>query len=158
MTQFVNALVIPAPVGVVFSFFRTPANLQLLAPPELQLELIAAPPRLELGSRLELKGRRWGVPQRTALEVTALEMGKLLIEEQRAGPFRHWKQVHRFEPLGDNATRLSDEVTFEPPGGMLGLLVTATFVERELTAFYEHRNRRLLELLGDPEKTTLRPA
>ena len=76
-------------------------------------------------------------------------MGKLLIEEQRAGPFRQWKHEYRFEACGENNTQLTDEVTFEPPGGMLGLIVTTAFVQRELTAFFHFRNRRLLELLDE---------
>ena len=145
MPTFVETVVVPAAVEAVFAFFRVPANMLLLTPPELHLELVAAPPLLELGSRMEWKGRRWGMTQRTTLEVTALAMGKLLIEEQRSGPFRQWQHAYRFEAVAEQTTQLLDEVTFEPPGGLLGQVVTTTMVLRELTAFFHHRNRRLLE-------------
>ncbi len=149
MPQFVESILIPTASEVVFRFLRTPANLPLLAPPEWQLEVVAAPPLLELGSRMEWKGRRWGVAHRSTVEVSAFEMDKRLVEEQRAGPFQQWKQVHHFEAVTETSTRLLDEITFEPPGGMLGFIVTAAFVQRELTAFFQYRNRRLLELLGE---------
>ena len=81
MPQFTDSIIVSAAVDTVFAFFRTPANLLLLALPELHLELIAAPPQLEVGSRLELRGRRWGIAHRTVLEITVLEMGKMLVEE-----------------------------------------------------------------------------
>jgi len=146
--QFTDSVLIPTASAVLFHFLRTPANLPLLAPPELHLEVVAAPPVLELGSRVELKGRRWGMAQRSVVEITALEIDQLLIEEQHAGPFRQWKHVYRLEAVDANRTQLDDEVTFEPPGGMLGLVVTAAFVQRDLTVFFQHRNRRLLELLS----------
>ena len=100
MPHFTDSVDIQADVGTVFAWFRDPANWLRLAPPELHLEIIAAPPLLELGSRLKLKGRRWGMVQRSTIEITGLEPGKVLIEEQRAGPFRRWKHTHRFETCG----------------------------------------------------------
>lgn len=153
MPQFVDSVVIPTAPEVVFRFLRTPANLPLVARPELRLEVVAAAPLLELGSRVELKGRRWGMSHQSVVEITALQLNELLTEEQRTGPFRRWCHVHRLEAVGPTSTRLDDEVTFEPPGGMLGLLVTAASVQRELAEFFRYRKQRLLELLqssGEP--------
>jgi ligand-binding SRPBCC domain-containing protein len=150
MPQFADVVVVPAGVEAVFAFFRNPQNFLRMSPPELRLEITAAPPTVELGARIEFKGRRWGVTHRTAIEITALEEGKLLTEVQRAGPFRKWEHVHRFEAIDPGTTRLTDEVAFEPPGGMLGLVVNAAFVERELTEFFRFRNQRLLELFRRP--------
>jgi ligand-binding SRPBCC domain-containing protein len=80
------------------------------------------------------------------LEITALAEDKLLAEVQRAGPFREWERVQRFEALGEAGTRLVDEVTFEPPGGLLGLVVNAAFVQRELASLFAYRKQRLHEL------------
>src|SRR5580692_1315932 len=107
MPHFTDSIVVSAGVDVVFEFFVTPANLLLLAQPDLHLEVVAAPRQLEVGARLELRGRRWGIAHRTVLEITALEMGKLLVEEQRAGPFRQWTHEYRFEAIGENSTRLT---------------------------------------------------
>jgi uncharacterized protein len=147
MPHLVDAVDIQADVETVFTWFRDPANWLHLAPPALHLEIVAAPPLLEQGSRLELKSRRSGMVYRTTMEITGLEPGKLLIEEQRAGPFRQWKHSYRFAALGDGATRLTEEVIFEPPVGLLGFIVTASYVEKELAAFFHYRRQRLRELL-----------
>jgi ligand-binding SRPBCC domain-containing protein len=146
MPAFTDSLTVPAATATVFGFFRDPRNVLLLAPPELHLEITAAPAVLDVGARVEFKGRRWGVTHRSVLEIVALEECKLLTEVQRAGPFREWQRAQRFEALTATATRIVDEVTFEPPGGLLGLVVNAAFVQRELASFYAYRKARLSEL------------
>src|SRR5205823_13726845 len=112
---------LPRPVEDVFAFFRQPANLVQLAPPELNLELLAAPAELALGARLTWKGRRMGISQQLVNEVTAFEENVLMVQEQRQGPFRRWVVTQHFERIADG-TRLRETIEFEPPGGMLGLL------------------------------------
>jgi len=146
MPEFTDSTIVPAGAAAVFAFLRDPRNALRLAPPELHLEITSAPPLLEVGARVEFKGRRWGISHRSVLEITALAEDKLLAEVQRAGPFREWERVQRFEPLGEAGTRLVDEVTFEPPGGLLGLVVNAAFVQRELASLFAYRKQRLHEL------------
>jgi ligand-binding SRPBCC domain-containing protein len=146
MPEFTDSMIVPAAAAAVLAFLRDPRNALRLAPPELRLEITSAPPLLEVGARVEFKGCRWGITHRSVLEIIALEEGKLLREVQRAGPFRAWERVQRFESLGETETRLVDEVTFEPPGGMLGLVVNAAFVRRELASLFEYRQQRLHEL------------
>jgi ligand-binding SRPBCC domain-containing protein len=139
---------IPRPVAEVFEFFRRTANLPRVVPPELQLRLEAGPERLVLGSRVTVTGRRWGVPQRVVSEVTALEPDALLVVEQRAGPLRKWVHAHRFEVV-PGGTRVTERVEFEPPGGILGMVMNAAALERDLRWAFEYRAKRLQELLGD---------
>jgi len=138
---------LPRPVAEVFEFFLRPANLPRLAPPELQLRVEEGPALLVLGSRVTVTGRRRGVPQRIISEVTALEPGARLVVEQRAGPFRRWVHLHRFAAV-PGGTRVAERIEFEPPGGLLGLVVTAAVVEAELRWAFEYRAKVLKELLS----------
>src|SRR5687768_15966621 len=103
----------------VFARFIQPSWLLSTAPPELSLRLIEAPSVLHLGARTTIADRRWGIPHRATLEVTAFETDRLLMEEQREGPCKRWVVTHRFEPV-EGGTRLTAFVEFEPPGGLLG--------------------------------------
>ncbi len=147
MPQLDNAILVACPPAEVFAFFLVPANLLALAPPDLHLQLVEGPERLELGARLTWKARRWGLTQRLVTEVAAFVPDTLLVEEQRQGPLRKWVHTRRFESVPEG-TRLSERVEFEPPGGLLGLTVTARAIERELDAVFAHRAAKLRERYG----------
>ena len=84
-----------------FALFRRTAERLRFAPPDLHLQLVEGPAEVRLGSRLTVKGRRWGVTQRMESEITAFEEDALIVEEQRRGPFRSWKHTQRFEPTAE---------------------------------------------------------
>ena len=147
MPTFETTADYPAPAPAVFRLLRRSAVLALLAPPEMHLQLQDGPEKLTLGARLTLCGRRWGVPQRVVSEVTAFTEDALLVLEQRQGPFRRSIHTHRLHALPNGGTRLDERIHFEPPGGVLGLTVTAAFIERELAALFAFRRQKLAELL-----------
>jgi ligand-binding SRPBCC domain-containing protein len=148
MPRFVATIDLSAPVAQVFDFFRRPANMLRVSPPYLHLQLEDAPDDLQLGARLTLVSRRWGMRYWSVTEVTALEPGVSFVEEQKEGAFRKWVFTHRFEAIPDGGTRVTAEIDYETPGGMLGLLMTPAAVERELTEFFRYRNEQLAAILG----------
>jgi ligand-binding SRPBCC domain-containing protein len=133
-------------VAVVFDFLSRPANLIELMPPEFNVRLVEGPERLYVGARMVLHARRWGFSQRLVSEVTAFEEDRLFVDEQRDGPFPKWVHTHLVEavPYG---TRLIDRIEFEPPGGMLGALLTEENIASELQEMSAYREQRLRELL-----------
>ncbi len=147
MAIFESIILLTRPPADVFDFLTRPAQTILLAPPEMSLRLIEAPERLSLGAQVVIAGKRWGVSHRSTLEVTAFEAGKLLVEEQRRGPFRSWKLTQTLEEVA-GGTRLTAVIDFEPPGGILGLTVTESSLRRELDTLFTYRAARLTELFG----------
>jgi ligand-binding SRPBCC domain-containing protein len=147
MPGFEQETFLACPAAVVFDFLCRPANWVRLAPAELRLRLAEGPELLGLGARVTLQGRRWGVPHRTVSEVTGFEPNALLVVEQKQGPFGRWVHTHRLEdsPAG---TRLRDEIDYEPPGGLLGRLVTAASLAKELEEVMAYRTGQLRSLLG----------
>jgi ligand-binding SRPBCC domain-containing protein len=136
------------PVAEVFDFFCRPANLVRISPPELHLALVEGPERVELGSRIVLKGRRWGISQRVVSQITAFEPEVSFADEQVEGLFRLWKHTHRFEALPEGGTRTTDSIEYESPGGALGLIVTNRFIDNDLRWVFDYRHQRLSELLS----------
>ncbi len=149
MPIFESSVCLARPVEEVFEFFSRPENLGRVSPPEMQMR-VEGPELLNLGARLTLTGRRWGVTQRVVSEITVFEPGARLADEQREGPFRRWVHAHEFEAV-PGGTRVTERVEFEPPGGVLGLVMTAAVVERELRDVFAYRSRQLLELFGEVE-------
>jgi ligand-binding SRPBCC domain-containing protein len=139
------------PADVLFSLLLRPTNLPLLAPADVNLRVLTAPEVLTFGARITVQTRRWGIAIRLTTEVTALIADRLLVEEQRQGPFRRWVVTRTLEPLSDGATRLIETVDFDPPGGLLGLRATAARIEADLAEMFAHRDRKLAEWLGVTE-------
>lgn len=144
MPIFESSLVLTRPPADVFALYTQPAWLIQAMPPELSLRLIEAPERLSLGAKVVVAGRRWGVAHKVTTEVTAFETDRLVVEEQREGPFRSWRITNRFDPH-EAGTQLASRVEFEPPGGILGLIVTEGFVRSELESVFAYRAKRLRE-------------
>jgi len=147
MPFFEQTLCFPRPIAEIFDFFSRPANWITVAPPELHLRLLQGPDRIHKGATLALKGRRWGLPQRVLTEVTAFEPNLMIREEQRQGPLAKWIHTQHFEERNPG-TRLREHVDYEPPGGLLGLTVTAAYLARDLETMFAYRAGKLRELLG----------
>jgi ligand-binding SRPBCC domain-containing protein len=147
MPQYTTTLDLARPVEDVFALFAAPAQLVCLAPPELRLELLEGPERVQLGSVLRWQARRAGVRQFLVTEITAFEENGSIVEKQKQGPFARWEAVRRFAPH-DDGTRLIETVEFEPPRGVLGLLLNAKAIGAELERMFAYRELRLREMLA----------
>ena len=115
-----------------FALFRRPAERVRLAPPELHLHLEEGPDELQWGSRLTVRGRRWGVTQRMAERDHGVRGGSADRGGAAAGSVPVWRHVQRFAPSPDGGVRITDAIEYEPPGGVLGRLATAEAIRREL--------------------------
>jgi ligand-binding SRPBCC domain-containing protein len=148
MPRFETVEDVSASLSQVFDFFSRPANLLKISPPELHFQLLSGPEQLQLGSRITLQGRRWGLSQRFVNEVTEWVPEMRFVDEQREGPFKKWTHMHAFESLPDGGTRVTDRIDFEPPGGMLGFVLTSKAVERDLKWVFDYRGKMLVQLLN----------
>jgi ligand-binding SRPBCC domain-containing protein len=83
-----------------------------------------------------------------ATEVVVLEEGQRIVEEQRQGPFRAWRHERRFTALSAGETEVSERIDYEPPGGLLGLVLTAARIEADLERAYRERLGRITAMLG----------
>jgi ligand-binding SRPBCC domain-containing protein len=147
MPHFESTLFLAHPVAEVFDFLALPTNLIEVTPPEFNVRIAEAPERLHLGARVVLQVRRWGFAQRIVSEVTAFEPHRLMVDEQREGPFERWRHRHLLEAVADG-TRMTDHIEFEAPGGVLGFLLTPETVLGELQEMFAYRESRFKELLN----------
>ena len=104
-------------------FLGRTGNLAQISDPDLELEILSAPAIVTLGSRIEFRVTAFGFKQRATHEYVTVEDLKIM-EDQVEGPLRAWKHEQRIEIITDKQCRLIDRINFEPPGGMLGYLLT----------------------------------
>jgi ligand-binding SRPBCC domain-containing protein len=69
------------------------------------------------------------------------------VDLQSKGPYRRWQHTHSFEEC-DAGTWVIDDIEYELPWGLIGRLAQHWFVRRSLARIFDHRQQRIIELLG----------
>ena len=138
-------------VDQVFDFLIRPANLQAIAPPDMQFVFVTPPDIIELGTRLKVKAQVYGMVQELTYEIVEMKSPSLFREKMVEGPLKLWLHDYIIEPhpSADRVT-LINRIEFEPPGGVLGFLVTADSILDALDDGFEHRRELLQKQFKNP--------
>ncbi|MGN9841019.1 SRPBCC family protein [Nonomuraea sp. H19] len=101
--------------------------------------------RLALGDHVTWQARHFGITWRLTSAITACARPGYFVDEQLAGPFRHWRHEHHFTAAGDG-TLMKDVVDFAAPAGPPGTLAEVLVLRRHMTKLILLRNRHIKEL------------
>lgn len=99
--------------------------------------------RLKLGDSVTWQARHFAIPWRMTSKITDCTPPEHFTDEQAAGPFKHWRHDHRFEPDGRGGTVMRDEVDFEAPLGLLGTIAQVVVLRRYMAGLIRARNQHL---------------
>ena len=123
MPEFLSSSILECSAEKLRRFLGRTANLPQISNPDLELEILSAPEIVTLGKRIEFRITAHGFKQRATHEYVSVEELQI-IEDQVDGPLRAWKHAQQIEIIAASQCRLTDRVEFQPPGGMLGYLLT----------------------------------
>jgi ligand-binding SRPBCC domain-containing protein len=137
------------PVERVFDFLVSTENFTKIVPPDLKLKLVQSPERLVLGSRFEVQISGFGIPQNVIYEITEYVEPHRFQESQVKGPLGRYVHDHALAAQEDGTVRVVDRIEFEPPGGLLGFLLTADRLKTSLEQGLTHRHRELKRILDN---------
>ena len=138
---------VPQPLEKVFDFFSRPENLQEITPPWLNFRIARVEDALHAGSLIEYKLRVHGFPMRWTSEIAEWMPPNRFVDNQIRGPYALWRHEHSFT-AANGGTRIRDEVHYILPFGIVGRIVHALMVRRDVSAIFTYRRKRLEELLG----------
>jgi ligand-binding SRPBCC domain-containing protein len=136
MPAFLKSIVIEAPVENVFGFHEREDALRLLSPAFPPVRVMRKMGGTEPGSRVEL---RIGPFEWVALH-SGYEKNRFFEDQQISGPFAEWIHRHEFEAVG-TATRLTDRVDFQLPGGVWMNRLFGWAVQLGLHQMFRHRHQ-----------------
>ncbi len=137
---FISVQDLPAPRGDVFLFFADPANLEALTPSWLSFEMLTPRPLPSgEGALFDYRVQVRGLPIRWRTLIETFIPGERFVDRQIAGPYALWHHTHRFEDLPDGGTRMTDQVRYRVGWGILGRIVTALWVRRDIARIFEYR-------------------
>jgi ligand-binding SRPBCC domain-containing protein len=140
---------LPITIEEAWDFFSSPENLKEITPPHMGFEITSGKPaRMYPGQIISYKVRPLpGYSVRWVTEITHVSEPHYFVDEQRAGPYKMWHHEHRFEEI-QGGVRMTDEVTYALPFGILGWIARSIFVKNELEKIFNHRNMVLLSRFG----------
>lgn len=131
----------------LFDFITRVSNMQAVSPPEVDMVIVEAPEVIALGSKLVFKVQAFGVAQQLIHEIVEFERPRSFREKMTKGPLSAWIHDYTVEPVGAQHAALINRIEFEPPGGMLGMLLTADRILSRLEDGYAHRSEALKKAL-----------
>lgn len=99
--------------------------------------------RMKQGDTVTWRARHFGVWWRMTSLISAYDPPGYFVDEQVAGPFRHWRHAHHFEPDGNGGTVMRDVVDFAAPLGPLGRLAERLALDRYMPLLIRVRNEHL---------------
>ena len=147
MSQSVSSSILPVSADRLRAFLGRTANLPQISDPALELEILSAPEIVTLGQRIEFRITAYGFKQRATHEYVTVEELQI-IENQIDGPLRAWRHHQQIEVVGTDECRLTDRIEFEPPGGMLGFLLTEAKVKDSILDGMQIRYESLVDLIS----------
>ncbi len=151
MANFEDRVTIQRTVEDVFDFFSVTRNHEKITEGHLGVVFTQAPERFERGSLLHFDIQGLGQVQSVIYEIIEFERPLRYLERQIEGPMKKWIHEHLFIPEGD-ATVVIDKVQFEPPGGLIGLLVSESRILDSLENGIFSRNQALKQILESEVK------
>jgi len=146
---FISHQDIPRPRAEVFAFFSDPSNLERITPPWLSFSVLNPPPlpRGE-GALFDYRLRVRGLSLRWRTLIESWEEGHRFTDRQLVGPYALWHHTHLFHDLPGGGTRIEDRVRYRVGWGLLGRIVTALWVRRDVARIFAHRRKAIARLLA----------
>ncbi len=149
---------IPASVQDVWAFFSDAQNLAAITPAKMKFRVTSGtlPQQIYPGQIITYRvSPLLGIPLFWMTEITAVQEGKLFVDEQRRGPYSLWHHQHHFEEK-DGGVLMTDLVHYEVPLGPLGTVANALIVRKELQTIFDFRARVVAERFGGTPENTVR--
>jgi ligand-binding SRPBCC domain-containing protein len=99
------------------------------------------------GTMIDYRLRLHGLPLRWTSRIELWEDGRRFIDQQEHGPYRFWRHLHEFVPVG-RGTCVCDQVAYALPLGWLGELLGLPVVRRDLVRIFDYRRAAVARMLG----------
>lgn len=147
MPEFLTSVSLNARQQQVYDFLLRPENVLKVSPPDIGLQFVQAPEVIRLGSAIEFKIQAFGQVQVFHHEITELVEPSRIVERQVKGLFKLWVHEHVLATEADGKTLVTDRIMFEPPGGLVGMLLTKNRILDHLEDGYFHRHQKMKKLL-----------
>lgn len=129
----------------VFRFFSRPENLQKITPPDLSFKILTPSPiEMKAGAVIDYQIKLGFIPLKWRTLIESYDPPHRFVDTQQKGPYAYWHHLHQFKQEGERVL-LEDIVDYRLPFGLLGRMVHAISVKKQLEHIFNHRQK----VIGD---------
>jgi len=125
----------------VWAFISSPGNLKEITPVKMGFEIThnTGTQKMYPGMIITYKvSPLFGIKLTWLTEITHVKDLEYFVDEQRIGPYKMWHHQHKIEPISGGVL-MTDIVTYQPPFGVMGAVVNALFIKRQLESIFDYR-------------------
>jgi len=127
------------PLAEVFEFFSSPENLAEITPEDLNFKILTPEPlEMKRGAVIDYTIKLFKIPVHWRTLITTFEPPYRFVDEQIKGPYSLWHHTHIFKEVS-GGVEIHDSVSYSVPFGLLGRLLHAVWIKRDLERIFEHR-------------------
>ena len=141
--QLSTSQMLPVPRKQAFTFLEEPRNLFDITPDWLQFVMKDREMKTKVfeGAEFDYTIRWYGVTMDWKSRIINYRPPERFTDVQMVGPYRSWEHLHTFEIVPEG-TCMRDFVTYKLPFGMIGRMVHALVVRRQLKDNINYRALR----------------
>ena len=140
-------LKLPIDIETCWDFFSDPSNLKVITPDYLGFQILDRNPlpKMYEGQIITYNVKPlFNVPILWVTEITHLKKHEYFIDEQRFGPYKFWHHEHHFYPVA-GGVEMVDKIHYMLPLGILGKVVNAIKVKKDIEGIFAYRNKVLAQ-------------
>ncbi len=139
--RFVKESVFPFSAEKLWAFHERKDAFELLVPPWQKMEVIKPPSSLAVGTKVVLRAKLGPFWRDVEAEHIEYDPDNMIFADRLVkGPFAKWIHRHIVTKLGENESKLTDDLEYELPLGALGRVLGGWYARRELERLFEFRH------------------
>jgi ligand-binding SRPBCC domain-containing protein len=144
-----DSIDLPISLSDAWNFFSNPKNLASITPPEMGFTILSGAEKpLFAGQIIQYQVTPlFGIKTKWVSEITQVEHQKYFVDVQLYGPYSLWHHKHFFEEIA-GGVRVTDDVDYKVPAGLLGQMLHPLIVEPELNKIFNFRRKKLIEIFA----------
>jgi len=140
---------LPIPIEEAWHFFSSPANLNLITPPNLKFHILdQLPDEVYKGLIIRYRIQPFlNISLKWVTEITAVEKNIFFIDEQVKGPYKVWHHEHHFK-IVQGGVLMTDKLTYDIGWSFLGWIAGKLWVDKQVQNIFIYRKLKLKEIFS----------
>lgn len=136
---------LPVQLDKAWDFFSSPANLEIITPPDLAFRVVTSPLPLKIFNGLKINYTvkpLFGIRVYWETEISGVDEMNSFTDKQIKGPYKKWEHTHIFKPMG-NGVMMTDIINYSLPYWLFGTVIHRLLVRRRIHSIFEFRREKL---------------